>query len=513
MKGIESNHLAAFLPSLDLPPGEYLRIWASGKNRFVMPPETLADASSPPPFERVLVRSGAVWRYLLPSAAHGLLPGAAHGLLPGAAHGPLPGGQHGKPPEGWNLPDFDDSAWSQGPSGFGYDDGDDATELPKDTNVVFLRRLFRVDDPGKILQLVLEIDFDDGFVAYLNGARVASVNSPDEDPDFSTIASQKREAGTAKRFDLSPFVRHLRRGHNVIAIAALNDRPSTDMSLIPSLGILPTIPHTDFRLPKKGGTLSLLDPSGHVVDRVVYPEQTDDQSYGRPAETTAPPEASAWAYLITPTPGGPNVAVGHPAPVSARIRLDPAPGTYPHPIEVRIGLDATETATGTVEVRYTTDGSDPVAAQSPEFGRRHGFSTTLSATDPIPVASNTVLRIAAFLGGERVGPIVSGSYFVGRAWPVPIYSISMPRDRFLEVHLKNDARGRPSEREAYLEIFDREGKRVAQTGFGLRLHGGYGRSGRPSCSPWASRSCRLQVGSGGARRGRRCSRWRRCACP
>jgi hypothetical protein len=76
-------------------------------------------------------------------------------------------------PDGWNSIDFDDSRWLSGKGGFGYNDNDDNTVLPSDEFVVTMRKEFEISDISKILQIELSADYDDGFIAYLNGNVVA----------------------------------------------------------------------------------------------------------------------------------------------------------------------------------------------------------------------------------------------------------------------------------------------------------------------------------------------------
>jgi hypothetical protein len=74
----------------------------------------------------------------------------------------------------WKEPDFNDLDWETGLSGFGYGDGDDETELldmQYNYVTVYIRKEFPVSlaslDPCAVVELV--IDYDDGFIAYLNG--------------------------------------------------------------------------------------------------------------------------------------------------------------------------------------------------------------------------------------------------------------------------------------------------------------------------------------------------------
>lgn len=79
------------------------------------------------------------------------------------------------PPAGWYLPGFDASSWSKGPGGIGYGDNDDATVIGSSPSLFLLCR-FLVSDASAISAATLWVDFDDAFVAYLNGTEIARAN-------------------------------------------------------------------------------------------------------------------------------------------------------------------------------------------------------------------------------------------------------------------------------------------------------------------------------------------------
>ena len=72
----------------------------------------------------------------------------------------------------WNTNSFNDGSWTLGQGGFGYGDGDDGTVLDQATSVYF-RKSFNVGDLTKFSRAILNADYDDGFVAYLNGVEIA----------------------------------------------------------------------------------------------------------------------------------------------------------------------------------------------------------------------------------------------------------------------------------------------------------------------------------------------------
>jgi len=76
------------------------------------------------------------------------------------------------PGAGWQSNSFNDQIWLQGKGGFGYGDNDDGTEITNALSV-FLRRKFMITNREKITEAILHVDYDDGFIAYLNGVEIA----------------------------------------------------------------------------------------------------------------------------------------------------------------------------------------------------------------------------------------------------------------------------------------------------------------------------------------------------
>jgi len=74
----------------------------------------------------------------------------------------------------WMKPSFNDSSWENGISGVGFADNDDNTEVTaKLSHVIFTRYRFNVGDASAVKKLVFRADYDDGYVAYLNGVEIA----------------------------------------------------------------------------------------------------------------------------------------------------------------------------------------------------------------------------------------------------------------------------------------------------------------------------------------------------
>jgi uncharacterized protein (DUF3820 family) len=190
------------------------------------------DTGSPPGVNPdVLVDLGDNWRYLK--------------------------GLPGTPPGNWNQPAFADSGWLLGATGIGYGDNDDTTvlsDMPGNYLTVYARRVFSVPDPGALTSLTLQIDYDDGFVAYLNGVEIARRNlgAPGTPVNANTPADATHEAGTPESITFSTAGLGLA-GTNALAIEIHNDDLySSDLSLAPRLltSSVPAGPglHADSRL-------------------------------------------------------------------------------------------------------------------------------------------------------------------------------------------------------------------------------------------------------------------------
>jgi len=87
----------------------------------------------------------------------------------------------------WRGTNYDDSAWTSGITGAGYDQGTNYTPAigldlgAAMSNVnasAYLRVPFNVTDPSLFKAMTLRMRYDDGFVAYLNGTEIARRNAP-----------------------------------------------------------------------------------------------------------------------------------------------------------------------------------------------------------------------------------------------------------------------------------------------------------------------------------------------
>lgn len=162
------------------------------------------------------------------------------------------------PAPGWqtNSAIASDSAWGSGAGGFGYADNSNElalvqTPLPDMQNrysTFYIRRSFEITDTvNPEVPLYLVMDWDDGFVAWLDGVELpARMNAPGSvgtEPSFDSTATAGHESSRgntspqpAMTFSLGPVGTRLAQGWHVLAIQGLNAATnSSDFIMIPDL--------------------------------------------------------------------------------------------------------------------------------------------------------------------------------------------------------------------------------------------------------------------------------------
>jgi hypothetical protein len=242
-------------------------------------------------------------------------------------------------------------------SGFGELVGTDVKSSMMNANSsAFIRVPFSVPSLAAVDQLLLDMQYDAGFVAYLNGQEVARRNAPTAagvPPAFNAVATTERsnsEALAAETIDLTQFKHLLSQGsNNVLAIHGLNSAAGDE----------------DF----------LIAPQLRAI------------SVG----------GSALRYFETPTPGAVNTS-GVIDFVSA-VQSSAGHGFYDAPFSVTL-----TTPTSGTSIYYTFDGSVPAP----------GNPKAMLYTAPFIVDTTTVLRSAAVREGWADSPVTTATYlFLG----------------------------------------------------------------------------------------------------
>ena len=317
------------------------------------------------------------------------------------------------PISNWELPETDISFWPTGNSGFGYGDNDDNTEISQVVSV-FVKKDFEVDDPSIVLKALFHIDYDDGYIAYLNGVEFSRANlgSAGSNVDYNTTTTALHEAeiysgGFPERIpiDLNEFP--ILAGTNTLAVQVHNySNTSSDLSCIPFLtlgyeieientiepneliGLPPSFLHTNFKISSNGESIILSDPSEIILDSIAAGETETDMSYGRILET------EVWALFDEPTPGASNSTSTFIGSLAAP-EFSIGSGFYD---QNQLSLELSvpnESAT----IYFTLDGSIPSI---------HG----LPYEYPIVINSNTVVRARAFLDQWVPSEIESKTYIL-----------------------------------------------------------------------------------------------------
>jgi len=154
-----------------------------------------------------------------------------------------------------------DSTWLTGNGGFGFADNTPElalvqtplTDMQNKYTTVFLRRTFQVDSAVDTdTHLVLTMDWDDGFIAWLDGVYLTSANSPGApaEPVYTATASGGHESSRGNSspnpptaYDLGAVGSRLPVGPHILAIIGLNQTlSSSDFIQIADLSLVPPAP-------------------------------------------------------------------------------------------------------------------------------------------------------------------------------------------------------------------------------------------------------------------------------
>jgi hypothetical protein len=370
-------------PDIQIGAGEYLRIWASDKDK--------TDGGS----YKTLVNQGESFRYLVPTS---------------------------NPPSSWKDLIFNDSNWGIGNSGFGYADGDDETQLNAGISSVYVRKSFTVNDLDLMSELWFDIDFDDGFVAYINGTEIARSNILGESPSYDAGTVTDREArmyqsGAPVRFPVNDFATLLTDGENILSIQVHNHNTnSSDLSLIPFLsafysgattdGVKPPLIlglqnpslHTNFKLSSKGETLIIYDNNGDQVGYLEVAGISADNSIGRSLSN------GNTVYYEAPSPGIENPDTLFTGIIESEIAFSHDGGEFSGQSVSISGAEADE------EIRFTLDATIPT-------------ETSSVYTSPIAISENTVIRAKIFKANHIPSRTESRTYITNTDHALPIVTL------------------------------------------------------------------------------------------
>ncbi|RLD66124.1 MAG: hypothetical protein DRI98_13940, partial [Bacteroidetes bacterium] len=424
-------------PALTIGPNGYLLVFCSGKDR--VPSNE---------YYETIIRQGDLWKYRLGDS---------------------------EPPSDWNTLEFDDSGWSSGESGFGYGDDDDKTEVEQ-TLSLYTRKSFNLEGSSAILSSILSIDFDDAFVAYLNGVEVARshIGFPGTPPAFDD-RGEDHEALMVQGMDPESFEIDqtlLVEGSNILAIQVHNaEWTSSDLTLIPYLTLVleeaPVSPlgsppelnfsgsglHTSFSLSAGGEMLYLSDPGGILLDSVSFGAIPSDISYGRMKE-----DPGNWLFFEEPTPGAQNGLTGIEDVAEGEVLFHPTVKFFDGVTSVSISGNPADGL-----IRYTTDGSEP-------------GNNALEYAGVLEINTSTIFRARVFQEGHLPGKIYSYNYIDLDdidADNIPVIAISTdPYNLYNNSDgLFDNARNRDLEKPAHVEFIEADGTVGFSIDAGLKIFG------------------------------------------
>lgn len=400
------------------------------------------------------------------------------------------------PDTNWRNNSFNDASWTSGIGGIGLGDGDDGTTVATCISV-YTRRTFTIADTSKIFESVLNVDYDDGFVAYLNGVEIARVNtgSVGVRPSWNDLAQVSHEANmyqglSPDSFYLSKKVLRslLRNGSNVLALEVHNNTStSTDLSgrvwlsflvdnSVSYFGSIPTwfhpapkqYLHAKFKLNRAGETVFLVDPSGTLADKKACGALEPDNSIGR-----NPDGSSTWCVAAVPTPGATNNSAtcknGY-----ATIPLFSIPAGFYASTQTLV----LSTSYPTGEIRYSLDGSDVA-------------DTSTLYTGPITLSSTKTVKARVFASTALPSQTITNTYLINLDCKLPVYSFATDPKNLWDYNTgifvagPNAQTAMPHfganywmdwEKPMSLEFFDRDKIRVFKFNSGLKITGGWSRT-------------------------------------
>ncbi len=152
-------------------------------------------------------------------------------------------------PGSWRLKGFDDTAWLSGAAPIGYANPPNsapefniATQLPTTQAAgylsVFFRKPFVVNNPAGVTQITLNVNVDDGYIAWINGTEVGRWNMPDGVIPYNGNAVTAIEATLSTLQITSSPASLLTPGTNMLAIQVFNaNTSSSDLFMDASLAL------------------------------------------------------------------------------------------------------------------------------------------------------------------------------------------------------------------------------------------------------------------------------------
>ena len=352
----------------------------------------------------------------------------------------------------WNETNFDDSAWDSGNLGIGYDissdydpffDTDVRAVMRDSQTSIYIRVPFQINNPELVSDIQLKMNFDDGFIAWINGKQVASRNAPPIAEWDSRASSSHRDSAAVQKLSIPTNFQptELNKGINVLAIQGLNRTQSnSDFLILPEL----------------------------IISR---PRANGPESEG---------------YFVKPTPGQVNNDIVYGFVSDTKFSVNR--GFFIEPINVEI-----TTKTSEAVIKYTTDGSDPKGSEAKTY------------LNEIKITNTTTLRAVALREGFQPSNIDTQTYFFASdiinqskmdgdvtndpdysktikdnlSKNIPVISLTLEENSFFGpsgIHSNPELSGKGSEIPVSVEFHNPlDSQNNFQIDAGIRIHGGNAR--------------------------------------
>ena len=397
----------------------------------------------------------------------------------------------------WNTLGFDDQSWNSGQGGIGYGDNDDNTIISSNTISLYMRKKFNIQNLNDLSHLLFHADYDDGFIAYLNGIEIMrSNNFSTYFPTFNTTTNNNHEAvlynggiPESKLLSLENFSDLLLQGDNVLAVQVHNSAfNSSDLSsnFFLSAGIIsnninyqnlpnwltPPIVnfHCNFKL-SIDETLLISNAAGTILDSLSIPNDLQNGlSYGR-----SPDGSNNWCFFNQPTPKNDNSNSWCYDGIEPQPIITKASGWYTNLVVVDVNQNPNSIT------RFTTNGDVPE-------------STDLLFNSSVSFNNSSVLSVRAFSTNNNLpSEVVDRTFIINEQnHNLPVFSIITNNDNLWDwnnglyvfgpnADLNNypyfgSNFWEPWSKWSRMEFFDANQNKQFETQFDLEIHGGWSRA-------------------------------------
>ncbi|MFK7983444.1 MAG: CotH kinase family protein [Saprospiraceae bacterium] len=373
-------------PAIEIAPNEFFTFFASGKDR-----KKLLTY-------RTILQQGDACKYIIPDASTS---------------------------SNWRTKDFDDTNWKGGATGIGYGDGDDNTVVPAQTRSVFVRQKFTLTDLSQIEEIIFQVDYDDGFVAYLNGIEIGRANiDGGAFPNYFTGVICDREAElyqgiSPTKLTFKNVAELLVEGENVLAVQVHNVNTfSSDLTIIPflSLGsktpltigqevpdllkLLPSFLHTNFKIGSEE-TIYLFNAAKELQDSLYIPKLANNITVGR-----FPDGANNSQFFEENTPNAPNSVNYFEQIITDEVTFSQSSGIFEEGFSLALSTTSEEGA-----IRFTTDGTMPTSISN-------------IYQNPIQIRLSSTVKAGIFKEGYIPSEITTQSYLIDVDHDLPVLSIA-----------------------------------------------------------------------------------------